>query len=463
MRFEIYLLLSLAILIQGRTISEWKSRTIYQIITDRFSQGGKTGGGCDLSTYCGGTFRGIMNNLDYITGMGFNAIWISPVVQNTDIHQYHGYCAKNFFKINEHFGSADDLKQLVTTCHQKNVWVMVDVVFNHVGPVDLDFAQIDTFNKPEYYHPKCQVIDYNNQTQVELCRLANLPDLDQTNPYVYKTLNDWIVWLVKTFNIDGLRVDTIPYINKSFWSSLMTQTINPKLNNLYLVGEVFNGDVNYVSGYANIIGATLDYPLFFTLRDVYGRSNSMYNIRTMIQAEQGAFKDVSALGTFVDNHDNERFLYFQSDYKRYQNALAFILFARGIPIIYYGTEQGYSGGNDPYCREALWNNFNPNHVLYKFLQTLITFRNKVISEITSNQHIERYASDNFYAFSRGRVFVATTNVGSNGPIVQNTISYEPYKYGDIICNILNPSDCLKVTSYFVVTLVGGETKIYYPQ
>jgi alpha-amylase len=78
------------------------------------------------------------------------------------------------------------------------------------------------------------------------------------------------VWLVTTFNIDGLRVDTIPFINKSFYTSLMQQTIKPKLNSTYLVGEVLNGDAGYVSGYANIIGATLDYPLFFTLRGMYG-------------------------------------------------------------------------------------------------------------------------------------------------------------------------------------------------
>ncbi|MBE3046741.1 hypothetical protein IMZ48_30275 [Candidatus Bathyarchaeota archaeon] len=59
----------------------WKSRNIYFALTDRFSTGGEGGEACgDLSSYCGGTFKGLEANLDYIKGMGFDAIWITPVV-----------------------------------------------------------------------------------------------------------------------------------------------------------------------------------------------------------------------------------------------------------------------------------------------------------------------------------------------------------------------------------------------
>lgn len=92
-----------------------------------------------MHKYCGGTFKGIENNLDYITGMGFDAIWISPVPENKG-DDYHGYGALNWEKINPHFGTEDDLKSLVNTAHSKGVAVMVDVVANHVAPVDLDYS-----------------------------------------------------------------------------------------------------------------------------------------------------------------------------------------------------------------------------------------------------------------------------------------------------------------------------------
>jgi len=98
--------------------AEWKKRSVYQVLTDRYAKSnGQTDGACtNLSDYCGGTFKGIENNLDYITGMGFDAIWISPVIDNLD-KGYHGYWARNWEKINSQFGSEADLKSLVDACH----------------------------------------------------------------------------------------------------------------------------------------------------------------------------------------------------------------------------------------------------------------------------------------------------------------------------------------------------------
>jgi len=77
--------------------------------------------------------------------MGFDAIWISPVVDNL-AGGYHGYWAKNWEGINSNFGSADDLKALVAAAHSKGIWVMVDVVANHSAPVGNDFSQIYPLN-----------------------------------------------------------------------------------------------------------------------------------------------------------------------------------------------------------------------------------------------------------------------------------------------------------------------------
>jgi alpha-amylase len=86
--------------------------------------------------------------------MGFDAIWISPVVDNLS-GGYHGYWAKNWELINSNFGSADDLKSLVNACHSKGISVMVDVVANHVAPIGNDFNQIYPLNKAEHYHANC--------------------------------------------------------------------------------------------------------------------------------------------------------------------------------------------------------------------------------------------------------------------------------------------------------------------
>lgn len=65
----------------GADVDEWKSRNIYFALTDRFATGEDGGSACgDLSGYCGGTFKGLEGKLEYIQGMGFDAIWITPVV-----------------------------------------------------------------------------------------------------------------------------------------------------------------------------------------------------------------------------------------------------------------------------------------------------------------------------------------------------------------------------------------------
>ena len=127
--------------------------------------------------------------------MGFDAIWISPTVDNWE-GGYHGYWAKNWNEFNENFGSKYDLQSLVKACHERDIYVMVDVVANHVGPIHGEYDKIVPFNKREYYHDECP-IDWKDQDTVENCWLWDLADLKQENPSVNSYLNNWISNLIK--------------------------------------------------------------------------------------------------------------------------------------------------------------------------------------------------------------------------------------------------------------------------
>lgn len=335
-------------LVEAGDTNFWKSKSVYQILTDRFAQTSGNNGACtNLSSYCGGTWKGVENHLDYIRGMGFDAIWISPVVDNLD-NGYHGYWARNWEKVNDHFGSEDDLKSLVKAAHAKGMAVMVDVVANHSGPVGDDFSQVYPLNKAEHYHPDCQIVNWNDQHEVEYCRLANLPDINQENDYVKNYLKTWIHDLVQKYDFDGIRIDTIPEVPKSFWSEYGQSA------GVFQMGEVFNGDPSYVGDYQNHVTGLFNYPMYYTIKDVFGSGQSMYNIKNRFSDEDGKFKDVDALGLFVDNHDNARFLNQFSNKQAFRSALVFALTGRGIPFYYYGSEQEYAGGNDPGNRESLW-------------------------------------------------------------------------------------------------------------
>ncbi len=166
-----------------------------------------------MHKYCGGDFKGIIQQLDYIKGMGFDAIWISPIPENYG-DDYHGYAALNWYNVNPHFGSEQDLLDLVSACHEKGIWVMLDVVANHVAYIDEDYYKVTPFNDASHYHAKCQINNWNDPNEVEQCRLANLPDLNQDNQWVRSTLQQWVKDIVQKFNFDGIRVDTVPEVKK---------------------------------------------------------------------------------------------------------------------------------------------------------------------------------------------------------------------------------------------------------
>ena len=116
MNYLIIIALLASVILAG-DVSGWKKRTVYQLLTDRFAKSSGETGGCDLKNYCGGDFGGIVKHLQYIKDLGFDAIWISPVVDNSD-RGYHGYWPRHWEQINSHFGDANGLRALVDAAHQ---------------------------------------------------------------------------------------------------------------------------------------------------------------------------------------------------------------------------------------------------------------------------------------------------------------------------------------------------------
>ena len=456
--FQLLCVITSLVSVLSRSPQEWKSRIIYQLITDRFSQSSPAASCPDLSRYCGGTFRGISNQLDYLQNLGINAIWISPIIAQTN-NGYHGYWAQDIYKINPHFGTEQDLLSLVKACHSRDIWVMLDVVANHMGNQDSgninDFSRFNPFNRPEYFHKYCIIHDWGNQNEVEVCRLAGLPDLDQSNSFVSQTLLNWIKEMVSNYSFDGIRIDTVPEVPFDFWVKYARSA------GVYCLGECFNGDVPYVAHYESAINGMLNYPMYYTLKDVFPYQKNMNEIQGRLN-EEHSFPDVTMLGNFIDNHDNPRFLSLNKDYTLLINSLVFTIFLEGIPIIYYGTEQGFSGGGDPQNRESMFQNFNQSHLLYKVISKINKFKLSQGDSVYNAKQIQRYSDDNFYAYTRGLLFVAVSNKGSGG-YSTHTITYHPYSDNTNLRNALNETDKVTVNNgKFQVNIWNGQPKLYLP-
>ena len=438
----------LASFITCKTKEEWKSRSIYQILTDRFARTSDTGT-CNFSQYCGGNFKGIINKLDYIKGMGFDAIWISPIVENYE-GSYHGYHLTNLYNFNTHFGTEDDFKELVAACHKKGIWIMLDVVINHVGPVGTDYSQITPFNLEEHYHDICDITDWGNQWQVENCRLSELPDLKQENDWVTQTFLDWISDLVPKYEIDGLRIDTIMEVPKWFWDKFRVSA------GVFQIGEAFYGDIDYVADYQNHLDSVFNYPLYYAIESAF--CGSFYNLEGYWFNSRTKYPEPEITATFVENHDNPRFLNRCNSKAKFTNAIVFSLIWEGVPVFYYGGEQYYSGGADPNNREPLWDNYNTDSELYKIVAKCNSLRKKY--SIWDLPIVQRYADDNFYAFTRGSDILACfTNTNS----LSRTITYHEFSEGTKLCNALNSGDCVSVSGGSINVNMGDYPKIYVKQ
>lgn len=172
------------------------------------------------------------------------------------------------------------------------------------------------------------------------------------------------------------------------------------------------------------------------------------------------FKDVDALGLFVDNHDNARFLNGNGDQRLFKSALTFSLTARGIPFFYYGSEQGFSGGNDPFNREVMWRSFNRGSDLFQFVATLN--RARKAQNVVNQPFQEKWVDDQLYAYTRGSFLVALTN--NVNQQVHVDIPNTGFNEGQQVCNIFYSGDCVKIANgKLPVYLLNGEVKVFVPK
>jgi len=434
----------------------WASRTIYQVLTDRFSRSNlQNNSACvDWTTYCGGTWKGIEARLQYIQNLNFDAIWISPIVQNTK-NGYHGYWLKNLYKLNQNFGNQLELQSFIQKSHASNIKIMLDVVANHVGPIGTQYTQIVPFNTSASYHTACAINQYQCFTNEMLhCRLDALPDLNQSDATVNATLHAWIASVTSTYGFDALRIDTVPFVEPSFWRSFVAAA------RVFALGETFS-DAACAQAYDKYLPGILNYPLTYVLRATFQSSApKMYALRVAFTQMKRAYRDLRMVGNFVESHDIPRFLAIaNNDATRYRNALAYTLFTEGIPIVLYGTEQLFNGSAVPQNREPLWHSkFAQSGLQFRFVAAAV--RARTTAKAWSFAQVERYVDDDVYVFTRGATLVAVSNVGANAPPLAVTVTFLPYAVGTTLCDIMNHSNCFKVTaSGLQIKLKNGEPLI----
>ena len=451
--FEIFLLINNS-LCDSHTKDEWKSRTVYQLLTDRFAmtKDDDTPKCQFLNVTCGGTFKGIMNHLDYIAGMGFDAIWISPPLKNKP-GSYHGYHNIDLYSINENFGTDQDLKDLIKACHDKDIWVILDAVPNHMAG-DLDISTFKPFHLPSHYHTLTDADcdgHWDEQYYKENCKIWGMPDLKQEESYVNQTLISWLNFTVNEYGFDGVRYADVVNVPTWFWSNLTYI-----LNGMYTIGVFDVSSVTYTASYLNYMDGVADFPLLNQLRTSFC-DGSMTDLDNYIKTSRELFKNPKYNGVWFDNHDKERFLYecsIGTKYKGLRNVIIFTFFSDGIPIFYYGDEQYFDkGGEADARRQTLFRNYDQESDLYQIIKIANEIRRKY--KIYDNDFVSKYVDEDNYVFTRGKDILIAVSKGKT-----KTIEVDGFDKEDKFCNRLKTLDCVSVNDDKIIINMDGEPKIY---
>ncbi|PVI02428.1 glycoside hydrolase family 13 protein [Periconia macrospinosa] len=421
--WALVLALTVAGVASAATLEQWRSRSIYQVLTDRFARSDiSTTAKCNVTegNYCGGTYQGIIKKLNYIQEMGFSAIWISPITLNIPEktkfgYAWHGYWQQDLYKLNDHYGSAEDLKMLSRALHARGMYLMVDIVTNHNGwngsADSVDYTRFRPFNDRKYYHDYCAIADYTDQVQVENCWLGDttvpLPDLNTEDQNVRTMYGTWIKQLISNYSIDGLRLDTVKYVDRPFWASFQ------RAANIFATGEVLSSNITFACSYQAELGSVLNYPAYYAIIDfLNSTSGTTAPLLHAAQTFKTSCKDTSVLTTFTENHDLPRFASQTKDMALAKNALALTLLWDGIPIVYAGQEHHYSGYADPANREATWlSGYSNKAELYTLTRTLNLVRSRALALSPS------YATYNIWPIYNDTHTIAFRKGSSNAQII----------------------------------------------
>lgn len=250
-----------------------------------------------------------------------------------------------------------------------------------------------------------------------------------------QTYNSWIRSLNSVFAIDGLRIDTVKHVEKPFWPGFRSAA------GIYSLGEVFNGDVYYTCSYQEQLDGLLNYPLYYPMIAAFQDTKANMTLLSLaMTAIQKACRDPTLLGTFSENHDNPRFLSHVSDMHLNMNVIAFTLLAGGIPIIYQGQEQGFSGGKDPSNREALWtSSYSTQTTLYTFIASINQLRNHDVYAyphyLTTPASII-YCDDHNIALRKGLIVSLFSNMGSKARAYNLTLTDHGFQENQAVVEIL---------------------------
>lgn len=368
---------------------QWaKDAVFYQIFPERFADGDPSnnpegalpwGGKPEWHNFFGGDLQGVIDHLDYLSELGINAIYFTPVFEAPTNHKYDTH---NYMKVDPHFGTNDTLKELVAEAHKRGIRVMLDAVFNHAGRTMPQFVDVLEKGADSPYADWFHIREFPLQVQDGVptydvfAFVPEMPKLNTENPEVKQYLLQVAQYWIEEVGIDGWRLDVANEVDHQFWREFR-QVVKAANPDAYILGEIWHDAQAWLQG--DQFDAVMNYPftnavLDFIARGTLDGQGFADTVGRLIASHSR--QAVEAAFNLLDSHDTARLLTQCGEDKGKMKLAALIqLTYPGTPCIYYGDEIGMTGDNDPGCRKCMiWEESEQDRDLFRFYQILIRLR-----------------------------------------------------------------------------------------
>lgn len=387
-------------------LRDWRNAVIYHILIDRFA-GYDSRKNDGRPQWVGGNLKGITKKLPYLKTLGVNVIWLSPFYKGA---AYHGYHVTDFYEVDPHFGTKNDLKKMIKTCHHLRMKVIVDYIPNHVS-FQHPFFQNAQKNEKSVYR-NWFVFTHWPDLYLSFLQVKELPKLNLENKETREYIIQNALYWFEEFGIDGMRLDHAIGPSHDFWMEFRKR-IKTKRKDALLLGEVWFQGVKTqdfkalnmkglgriwhfgrshgidrrqdaaVKSYVGILDGCLDFTFNRLIKEWLVKRHVSENVfLKKLKQHYKRFPKHFLLPAFLDNHDMNRFLFETGGNKEKLRKGAQTQFSVSQPkIIYYGTEIGMSHKKDikkikshgdlQARKKMIWDSSRQDKYLFEFYRDLI--------------------------------------------------------------------------------------------
>lgn len=391
-------------------VPKWaEGAVIYQIFPERFNNGDTSNDWIDTvdwnsaptrGNFFGGDLRGIIMKMDYLQELGVDAVYLNPLFKSPSNHKYDTI---DYYSIDPSFGDTDDLIELVTECHKRNIKIIIDGVFNHCGFYFEPFQDVLEKGEKSEFKDWFYIESFPVQTDPPNYECVGyyklMPKLRFKNNKVRSYFIDVGTYWLKTAGIDGWRLDVADEVDFTFWQEFR-RAIKGIKEDAILIGETWK------DGRDMLRGDQMDSVMNYLFRDAvvgyFARDEiDSWQFDHLIQRMLSIYPDVvyPVLYNLIGSHDTPRFLELcKGNVLKMQLAVAFQMTFPGMPAVYYGDETGLTGENDPGCRKAMnWENYDQK--LLTFYKSMIAIRKESPSLMYGNYRTI-CCDDGVYGYAR---------------------------------------------------------------